>query len=484
MLQAFTWYLPADSQHWNRVRSHADDLTKKGIAAVWLAPAYKGAEGRHDVGYGVYDLYDLGEVDQKGSRATKYGTVEDFLACVQALQAAGMQIIVDVVLNQKMGADAPERVRAVAVDESDRNHRISDWQEIEAWTKFTFEGRSGTYSDFVWDWHCFHGVDYNGLNGDKSIFLFEGKHWDANVNRENGNFDYLMGCDVDLLYPPVYEELVRWGIWFVRRTGARGVRLDAVKHMDRDFYLRWLQDVREAVGYDLFAGGEYWDSNRGALQRYLGAERAMSLFDVTLHFKLHDASISNGMFDLRKIFDGTLTQADPNRAVTFVDNHDTQTGQSLQSPVADWFKLIAYALILLREAGYPCVFYGDLYGTPCVQKIPDLAVLLQVRKYLAYGAQHDRFDNPGVIGWSREGDKLHTHSGCAVVVSNRGATGKRLYVGISHARELWHCVVGGLGPVIIDGDGWAWFGVPSSGLSVYASAQGSACIQEVMYGED
>ena len=24
----------------------------------------------------------------------------------------------------------------------------------------------------------------------------------------------------------------------------------------------------------------------------------------------------------------------------------------------------AYALILLREAGYPCVFYGDLYGMP------------------------------------------------------------------------------------------------------------------------
>nr|WP_308215307.1 hypothetical protein [Sinobaca sp. H24] len=43
-------------------------------------------------------------------------------------------------------------------------------------------------------------------------------------------------------------------------------------------------------------------------------------------------------------------------AVTFVDNHDSQPEESLESWVEEPFKQSAYALILLREDGYPCVF--------------------------------------------------------------------------------------------------------------------------------
>jgi Predicted membrane protein len=32
--------------------------------------------------------------------------------------------------------------------------------------------------------------------------------------------------------------------------------------------------------------------------------------------------------------------------------------------VAGWFKPLAYAVILLRKDGLPCVFYGDLFGIP------------------------------------------------------------------------------------------------------------------------
>lgn len=54
-------------------------------------PAYKGHQGREDVGYGVYDLYDLGEFDQKGSVPTKYGTREEYLSAIRALQARGLK---------------------------------------------------------------------------------------------------------------------------------------------------------------------------------------------------------------------------------------------------------------------------------------------------------------------------------------------------------------------------------------------------------
>ena len=74
MMQYFHWYSPDDGTLWDEVASKADELKKAGFTALWLPPAYKGAHGVKDVGYAVYDMYDLGEFDQKGSVRTKYGT--------------------------------------------------------------------------------------------------------------------------------------------------------------------------------------------------------------------------------------------------------------------------------------------------------------------------------------------------------------------------------------------------------------------------
>ncbi|MEY3300514.1 MAG: hypothetical protein RLZZ597_3774, partial [Cyanobacteriota bacterium] len=66
MMQYFHWYSPTDGEHWNRLREEAPALAEAGISALWLPPAHKGIGGGYDVGYGVYDLFDLGEFDQQG----------------------------------------------------------------------------------------------------------------------------------------------------------------------------------------------------------------------------------------------------------------------------------------------------------------------------------------------------------------------------------------------------------------------------------
>ena len=58
---------------------------------------------------------------------------------------------------------------------------------------------------------------------------------------------------------------------------------------------------------------------------------------------------------MRRLLDNTLTICSPQHAVTFVDNHDSQPGGSLASEVKDWFKPLAYALILLMKEGYPVI---------------------------------------------------------------------------------------------------------------------------------
>ena len=471
LLQAFAWDLPADSTHWRLLADNAALLADCGVSSAWLPPAYKGQAGVEDVGYGVYDTYDLGEFDQKGTVPTKYGTKEDYLAAIEALHAAGISVVADIVLNHRMGGDDTEVVRATPVDPHDRTRTIGETEEITAWTRYTFPGRAGAYSDFTWDWTCFHGTDWDEARHQQGVWLFEGKQWNENVNDELGNYDYLMGSDVHVTDPAVSAEMDHWGRWYVETTGVDGLRLDALKHVGADFFARWLPELRRATGRALPAVGEYWTRDIAELEGYLEAVPFMSLFDVPLHFHLHAASTSNGDVDLSRLFEGTLVASDPARAVTFVENHDTQPGQSLASTIESWFKPSAYALILLREAGTPCVFWGDLFGTPETGDLPavtELPLLMTMRRALAHGPQHDALDGPDVVGFAREGDNAHPGSGLAVVLSDRKAGAKRLHVGARHAGEQWICVLGEHEPVIIGDDGDVELPVSDGGLSVYA----------------
>jgi alpha-amylase len=174
-----------------------------------------------------------------------------------------------------------------------------------------------------------------------------------------------------------------------------------------------------------------------------------------------------------------LVQQQPTLAVTLVENHDSQPLQSLESIVESWFKPLAYALILLREAGYPCIFYGDYYGAHYKDAGKDgneyeiwmdshqflIDKFLYARQNYAYGAQYDYFDHPNTIGWTRLGDEEHP-GGMAVVISNGEGGSKWMEVGqpnctyvdiTEHVQE----------PVTTNDDGWAEFGCNGGSVSVW-----------------
>lgn len=328
LMQYFEWYLPNDCNLWKQLKQEASQLYKNGITALWLPPAYKGAGGIDDTGYGVYDLYDLGEFEQKGSVRTKYGTKQDYLDAIYELHKHGIKVYADIVLNHKVGADETEEVLACKESYNNRNNSVeltNNIIPILAWTKYTFPGRGNSYSDFKWNWTHFHGVDWDDRNRINSIFKFYGKRWDEDVDKENGNYDYLMGADIDLNNIDVVNELNFWGKWYLKLADLDGFRLDAVKHIRASFYVNWLREMRNSTTKPLFAVGEYWNSNIDIMNQYLEETAGcMCLFDVPLHYNFYEASISGGNYDMAKILDNTLVQCNPNKAVTFVDNHDTE----------------------------------------------------------------------------------------------------------------------------------------------------------------
>ncbi|MCM5529849.1 alpha-amylase [Parasegetibacter sp. NRK P23] len=483
ILQFFHWYTPNDGNWWKHVSETAPFIKSAGFTHVWLPPAYKSGWGASEPGYAVYDLFDLGEFDQKGSVRTKHGTRDEYLKAIRDLQEQEIDVLADIVLNHKHGADEQERITAREVNPDNRSEHADHTIEIDAYTKFNFPGRKGQYSDFIWDQHCFTGVS-DRFEDRERIFLIEHGHqegWDVMMDDEMGNFDYLMGADIDYRNPHVREELKRWGKWYVETTGINGFRLDAVKHINYRFFLEWLPYLKHEFQRDFFCIAEYWSANTESLLNWIDAmEGHAHLFDVPLHFNFYEASIAGEDFDMRTIFDNTLLQRNPQRAITFVDNHDSQPFQSLESFVEYWFKPLANALILLREQGIPCVFYPSMFGAAYTEKngeeevqvelneVPWIRVMIKVRAQLAYGIQHDYFDHGSTIGWVRWGVDEITHSGCAVVLTNGGEGFKSMHMGDHHANAVFVDVTGNIPEEITTNDeGWADFRVNERSVSVW-----------------
>lgn len=481
LFQFFHWYSPGDGHLWKEVAEKAPYLSQIGITDVWLPPAYKGASGASSVGYDTYDLFDLGEFDQKGSVTTKYGVKAAFDNACRALVDHGLRPIHDVVLNHKMGADEKESVVVRRVNSEDRTQIEDDDVKALAHTRFTFPGRAGKYSEFIWDKQCFSGVDVIEQPDGAGVFRLMNEYgegqWNDEVDDELGNFDYLMGADVEFRNNAVYEELKYWGRWFSEQVPVAGFRLDAAKHIPAWFFKDWVGHMRDAVGTDLFVVAEYWHPDMTTLTNYLElVDKQLMVFDVALHHRFHDASKAGGEFDMRTIFDGSLVSSIPDHAVTLVDNHDTQPLQSLEATVEPWFKPLAYALILLREHGTPCVFYPDLYGAEYSDKAVDgsqqtvnmpaitcMSKLIEARERFGNGPQSEHFDDARVIGFVRHGTEREP--GCVVVMSNGGEGQISVDLGLGHSSTSFVDFLGHReGEITTDDRGRADF--PTNGGSV------------------
>jgi alpha-amylase len=483
LFQFFHWYYPNDCSLWKFCAEQAPFLKKLGVTYVWLPPATKSANGKFEPGYAVYDLFDLGEFDQKGSIPTKYGTKDEYIACIKALHKQDIKVLADAVLNHKMGADEKELVKAKMVIDTNDRRKLSETEEaVEAYTRFTFPARQGKYSQFIWDWRCFTGFSVGTNEGERiySIINEYGHDWEEILDPEFGNFDYLMGSDIEFRNEHVRAELKWWAKWYIETTGVDGFRLDAVKHISHHFMREWIEYVQEIKG-DAFILAEYLTGSTDLLVAWNNAmDNQCQLFDIALHNKFYEASLQKENYNLAAIFDNTLVQRMPERAVTFVDSHDSQPFQALESFVDYWFKPLANAFILLRVQGIPCVFYPSIYGAQYEEMqdgksvfvdlagVLGLREMMMVRHHLSYGQQRDYFDHNNVVGWTREGVDEHKHSGCAVLVSNGDDGFKMMEIGKRHANAQFIDILRNREETITtDENGAANFTVKAKSASVW-----------------
>ena len=92
-------YIQYFETRWKEIETRLPEIAMQGYDVLWLPPPNKGCEGTADVGYAVYDRFDLGDKDQRETVETRYGSRKDLERLTKELRRFGLRVIFDVVMN-------------------------------------------------------------------------------------------------------------------------------------------------------------------------------------------------------------------------------------------------------------------------------------------------------------------------------------------------------------------------------------------------
>ena len=271
-MQGFYWDVPGGGTWYNVLASKSKELSSAGFTAIWFPPPTKGMSGGYSMGYDVFDHYDLGEYNQKGSIETRFGSIDELKAAIKAYHSVNMQVYADAVMNHMTGGELED----------------NPYKGGQTWTKF------------IYPHHKFEKNYESFIPNGRSCF-------------EDEYFCGDWGPELCHEYSYVGDGLKNWGKWLTDEIGFDGFRLDAVKCISPSYIASW----KGAVGAK-FIVGEFWDSNIGLLNNFVN-QSGIAVFDFPLRDILRDmCNDTKGYFDMRRLQKAGFAGVNPFMAVTFV----------------------------------------------------------------------------------------------------------------------------------------------------------------------
>ena len=88
---------------WSEITRRMPEVAEAGYTSLWLPQPAKGASGAYSVGYDPLDRFDLGDKDQTGTVATRYGTKAELLRLVEIAHRFGIRVYFDNVMAHSAG---------------------------------------------------------------------------------------------------------------------------------------------------------------------------------------------------------------------------------------------------------------------------------------------------------------------------------------------------------------------------------------------
>lgn len=211
------------------VRRKLDWLDELGITTIWLSPVFEMREEKFH-GHGAFHGY---WVEDFGAIEDRFGGREALGRLSEALDERQMHLMLDVVLNH-VSFDAP------LVAEK------PDW----------FHGEGG-----ITDW------------SDRTQILTHDVHGLPDLAQENEE---------------VYQHLLGHSLGWIEALGPAGFRLDAVKHVPNEFWVKYNAAIAREAGSDFVMLGEVLDGEPATVARTVREGDFNAIFDFPLHFAMID----------------------------------------------------------------------------------------------------------------------------------------------------------------------------------------------------
>lgn len=202
MMQGFYWDVPVDAVNlngswWTNLKNKSTILKNAGFKGLWVPPPSKGNFGIYDMGYGIYDPYDLGNYNQKGTTETRFGSRTELTQMISQLHTDGIDVYADVVLNHLYTGDSEDQSNpAVKQYVFDQAYRSGIQYSPYPTNEIKWVIKNATAGDYYIQIHGYNQystakaergydlqIDYNstGFNSTYS--------WESEPNNGSGNFN-------------------------------------------------------------------------------------------------------------------------------------------------------------------------------------------------------------------------------------------------------------------------------------------------------
>ena len=240
--------------NWNELTAKMPEIAEAGYTSLWLPPPAK-AGSVFSVGYDLFDPFDLGDKNQRGTIPTKYGTKAELLNMVETAHRFGLRVYFDNIMNHRgfdipgYNSSAPTNLYPGLTAQDFHLRRQADgtfrnWDNIADWGN-EWQVQHRPLAGLIDLANESSSVNENfgpteGSTMNKITFLRQPGsntyYMDTNLPAIGSPWRPFNGAGGDPVVEDLNAYLIRAAMWMMAETRCDGFRFDAVKHTPSAFF--------------------------------------------------------------------------------------------------------------------------------------------------------------------------------------------------------------------------------------------------------